>query len=160
VNKEEKAEELVKYRSLILAAVDYSLKYHAPQMKLEGFDFVAHYESLKVQTDEHFRKGRLTVLKNWFRDLIEMPLEEGDLKFNQFLIDRTGYEVDIFKAHYQRIERIVAKGKITTDRQYYEVNQMVDQLCQIFPVDSAKIAVLNKMLAEYGNRKAKSNPDL
>lgn len=153
MNKEEKAEELVKYRKLILAAVDYSLEYHVPHMKQEGFDFVAHWKSIKEQAEEHFRKGRLTMLKNWFRDLIEMQLEEGDLKFNQFLIDRTGYDIDIFKAYNQRIERIIAKGKITTDHQYYEINQMVDQLCQMTPTDSAKIEVLNKMLAEYSSRK-------
>ncbi len=157
-NKEEKDAELIKYRNLLIATLDYHLD--NPLMKIQStiFDSDEHYKSLKNQTEEHFKKGRLTTLKNWFRDLTEMQLETGDLKFNKYLQVKTGYNIDIFKAYFQRVDKIIGKGKITTDRQYYDINEMVGQLCQAEPVDKSKIDALNKLLADYETRKNKKRP--
>jgi hypothetical protein len=147
ISKVEKQAELKKYRDLVLATIDYELG-----NKELHFDSIEHYKSLQTQTEEHFQKGRLTILKQWFRDLTEGFVEEGDLNFNKYLQDKTKYDIDIFKSYYQRIEKVIEKGKITTDNQFYDINTMVDQLCQAEPVDNKKIEVLNKLLADYEYR--------
>jgi hypothetical protein len=153
-NKEEKNADLIKYRDLVVATLDYHMD--NPLMKIQSatFDSDEYYKSLKIQTEEHFKKGRLTMLKNWFRDFTEMQLETGDLKFNKYLQTKTGYDIDIFKAYFQRIDKIIIKGKITTDRQYYDINEMVGQLCQVEPVDNTKIDALNKLLVDSGALKS------
>jgi len=152
ISKDEKNAELKKYRDLVLATIDYYLGTKELQFKTEDFDSVEHYKSLKIQTEEQFQKGRLTRLKQWLRDLTEGFVEEGDLKFNKYLQEKTKYDIDIFKSYYQRIEKVIEKGKITTDNQFYDINTMVDQLCQVEPVDNKKIEVLNKLLADYEYR--------
>jgi len=155
LDKEEKLLELKKYRDLLLATLDYYLDNKLVELKTLDFDPSEHLRSLKDQTEDHFRKGRLTMLKNWFRDMTEIFLENGDLKFNAYLREKTSYEIDIFDSYYQRVDKIIAKRRITTDRQFYEINQMVDQLCQTEPVDTQKITTLNKLLADYEARKTK-----
>jgi polyhydroxyalkanoate synthesis regulator phasin len=124
------------------------------QIKSADFDSDEHYKGLKIQTAEHFQKGRLTKLKQWFRDLTEMQVETGDLKFNKYLQDKTKYDIDIFNSYIQRIDKLVEKGKIATDNQFYDINRMVNQLCQTEPVDHKKIEILNKLLSEYEQRKS------
>ncbi|MES2131744.1 MAG: hypothetical protein V4506_05295 [Bacteroidota bacterium] len=155
MDKDEKTSELLKYHTLLQATLDYYIDNHLMQVKTADFDSSEHFKSLKLQTDENYKKGRLTMLKNWFRDMTEMPLETGDLKFNQYLRDKTGYNIDIFKSYFQRIDKIITKGKITTDRQFYDINEMVGQLCQVQPVDTKKIDALNKLLADYESRKTR-----
>lgn len=155
MEKHEKTAELTKYHALLQATLDYHIDNPSMQVKTADFDSVAYFKSLKLQTEENFKKGRLTMLKNWFRDMTEMPLETGDLKFNQYLRDKTGYEVDIFESYFKRVDKIIAKGKITTDRQFYDLNQMVGKLCQVQPADTQKIDTLNKLLAAYESRKKK-----
>lgn len=148
-SKDEKQAELKKYRDLILATIDYYLGDKELHITTPDFDSIEHYKSLQTQSEEHFHKGRLTILKQWFRDLTEGFIEEGDLRFNKYLQDKTKYDIDIFKSYFQRIEKVIEKGKITTDNQFYDINTMVDQLCQMEPVDNKKIEILNKLLADY-----------
>ena len=153
LNKDEKQIELQKYRDLVLATLDYYLDNKETQIKTADFDSIEHFKGLKTQTEDHFQKGRLTRLKQWFRDLTEMQVETGDLKFNKYLQDKTKYETDIFKSYFERVDKVIEKGKITTDNQFYDINMLVDQLCQTEPVDNRKIEILNNLLANYEQRK-------
>ena len=154
-NKDEKQSELEKYRDLVLATLDYYLENREMQIKTADFDSFEHYKGLKIQTEQQYQKGRLTRLKQWFRDLTEMQVETGDLKFNKYLQDKTKYDIDIFKSYHQRIDKVIEKGKITTYNQFYDINIMVDQLCQTEPLDNEKVGILNKLLGDYEQRKSK-----
>ena len=155
LNRDEKKEELVKYRDLVLATLDYYIENKEIQIKTADFDSTEHYKGLKTQIEEHYQQGRLTRLKQWFRDLTEMQVETVDLKFNKYLQDKTKYNIDLFKSYFQRVDKLIEKGKITTDNQFYDINIMVDQLCQTEPVDNDKIEILNRLLSEYEQRKSR-----
>jgi hypothetical protein len=90
-----------------------------------------------------------------FRDLTEMQIETRDFKFNKYLKDRTSFDIDIFEAYFKRIEKVVEKGKITTDNQFYDINMMIDHLCQCTPVDNQKIDYLNQLIADYEARRSR-----
>jgi hypothetical protein len=62
-SKDEKQSELTKYRDLVLATLDYYLENNVMQIKTADFDSTEHYKGLKIQTEEHYQKGRLTRLK-------------------------------------------------------------------------------------------------
>jgi uncharacterized protein YcbK (DUF882 family) len=155
LSKDEKQAELTKYRDLVLATLDYYLDNNIMQIKTADFDSTEHYKGLQIQTEEHYQNGRLTKLKQWFRDLSEMQVETGDVKFNKYLQEKTKYGIDIFKSYFQRVDKIIEKGRITTNNQFYDVNIMVDQLCQTEAVDHNKIEILNRLLNEYEQRKSR-----
>lgn len=148
-DKKEKQSELEKYRDLVTVTLDYYINGKGLYGNSD------YFIKLKVHVEEHYQKGRLTTLKQWFRDLTEMFVECRDLKFNKYLSDNTTYDVNIFQSHFHRIEKIINKGEIMTDNQFYDTNIMVDRLCQIEPVDSEKIEVLNKLIRDYEERKSK-----
>ena len=152
-NIEDKQSELQKYRELILATLDYHLENNEMQIKTADFDSKEYYIRLKIDTEEQFKKGRLTRLKQWFRDLTGMHIETCDLNFNKYLQGKTNYDIDIFKSYYQRVDKVIEKGKITTDNQFYDIRIMVDQLCQTLPIDNKKIEILNRILSKYELRK-------
>lgn len=143
IDNSEKAAELIKYRNLVLATLDY---YIENKIVVESFEY---FEYLKLQTVENFKKGRLAKLKQWFHDLTEMQVETVDLKFKKYLQDRTKYQIDIFESFFKRIDKIIEKGKITTDNQFYDVTIMVSLLCQSEPFDEEKIKTLDKLLMKY-----------
>lgn len=66
LRKDEKLKELEKYRDLVLASIDYFLDNKKLHFKTPDFDSIEHFKGLKVQTIEHFQKGRLTKLKQCF----------------------------------------------------------------------------------------------
>lgn len=154
--KQDKTAELVKYHDLVTATLDYLIDSNEFRIKTEDFDSEVHYRKLKVQTKEHFEKGRLSRLKQWFHDLTEAQRETADFKFNAYLKAKTGQDVNIFKDYFDRVDKVIAKGKISTDNQFYDVNSMVDQLSHAVPVDFDRVTMLNKLLADYEQRKAKN----
>ena len=152
-SKVDKSQDLVNYRDLILATLDYYLENKIMEIKTSDFDSALGFQSLKTQTIDHFEKGRLTKLKQWFRDLSEMQIETRDLKFNTYLRNKTGLDIDIFQDYFERINKVIECGKITTDNQFYDVRKMVDYLCQTDPVDQRQIEILNKLLIDYEQKK-------
>lgn len=157
LSSDEKPLELKKYRDLVVATIDYYLDNKLMQLETNDFDSNQHFQGLKKQALEHFDKGRLSRLKKWFRDLTEMQVETRDFKFNQYLNEKTGYDIDIFQSYNLRVDKTIEKGRITTDNQFYDINMMVDQLSQIEPMDTQKIEKLNKLLLDYEQRKTKKS---
>jgi hypothetical protein len=151
----DKKVDLLKYRDLVLATIDYYLESKIFVTNSAEFNSAEYYNKLKRQTEEHFQAGRLTKLKQWFRDLTEMQVECRDLKFNKYLQDKTKIDIDIFTSYFQRIDKIIEKGKISTDNQFYEINNLVDQLCQVEPIEINRIENLNKLLSEYEQKKSR-----
>jgi len=86
---ERKRIELEKFRDLVLAAIEYQLQDTSARIKTDDFDSDVHFESLKKQAFEHYDNGRLTKLKQWFKDLTEMHIEARNLNFNKYLQTET-----------------------------------------------------------------------
>ncbi|MEO0584617.1 MAG: hypothetical protein AAF135_20570 [Bacteroidota bacterium] len=152
LNPDQKQSELKKYRDLVLATIDYYLDHKLMYIKTPNVDSNPYLEDLKQQALAHFDKGRLSRLKQWFRDLTEMQVESRDLQFNVYLKEKTGYDVDIFEKWNLRVAQILEKGRITTDQQFYDIRMWVDRLSQKEPVDVPKIEKLNALLLNYERR--------
>lgn len=151
-----KEAELLQYKDLVLATIDYHIENKSLQIKTGDFDSDKYFKALKNQTEEHFHKGRLSKLKQWFRDLTEMQIESRDFKFNTYLKQKTDYDINIFANYYDRINKVIAKGKITTDNQFYDITILLDQLNHEQPVDKKKIELLNQLTCNYEQRRTKS----
>lgn len=144
--------ELIKYRTLIMATLDYCIN---NEMFNAYGNVASELEHLKSEAQQHFEKGRLAKLKQWFRDLAEPHIETLSFDFDRYLKEATNFEIDVFQQFYQRINKIVEKGKITTDRQFYETGIMVDHLSQSASADQGRISVLNNLLKAYEKSKSK-----
>ncbi len=59
----QKEAELKQYRDLVIATLDYYLDNSQMWLRIHGSDCTSYFEKLKVQTEAHFQKGRLTLLK-------------------------------------------------------------------------------------------------
>ncbi|WP_316789607.1 hypothetical protein [Pedobacter frigoris] len=152
-SKEIKAIELDKYKKLVMATLDYCLENPLYYVVTSEFDSRQHYIKLKKQAEEHYSKGRLSRLKQWFRDLTEGFIEAKDFRFNNYLRIRTNSDINIFIAYYTRIDKIMKSNKITTDNQFYDISMMVDHLCQNSNPDKTKIDEMNNLLRDYEKRK-------
>ena len=73
--------ELKKYRDLVLATIDYYIVHLAFNNEMKD-----EYIRLKTQTEEYYSKRKLTILKNWFKDLTSDFIEDRDFGFNEYLI--------------------------------------------------------------------------
>lgn len=148
---EEKQSELKKYKDILLATLDYLIG-RSKGINYGEFDPTSHFQQLKEQTEEHFRKGRLTRLKQWLLDMTEEQRETGDLSFGSYIKEKTGYDIDIFDGFQKRIDKIIERKRIKTENEYRDVMSMVDNLCHQTPVDKERIDLLNKRLIDFDDK--------
>ena len=145
-------EELKKYHDLVIATLDYYIDNSIMLIKTADFNSHEHFKACKSDANKDFKKGNLTNLKQWFRDITEMFIETKDLKFNMYLQQKTGYDIDILSSYFKRIDKIIKKGEITTDNQFYEISSFVNKLSKIEPAEKEKIELLNKLLSDYEHK--------
>ncbi len=155
LHTEYKESDLIKYRDLIIATIDYYIENQIMIVNTSDFNSKEYFESLKSQTEIDFKKKRLSKLKQWFRDLTEPQIDNRDWNFNSYLQKRTGFDINIFEKFEKQIEKILAKGKITTDNQYYDIKNEVDRLWHAEGLNVQKIDSLNKLLIDFEIRKKK-----
>ncbi|NUO02751.1 MAG: hypothetical protein HUU01_19255 [Saprospiraceae bacterium] len=152
-NKADKATELIKYRDLLIATIDYSLSSEIGRIKTPEFDSNAYFNYLKIAVEEQFKKGQLSKLKQWFADLTAPYRESIDLNFYTYLKTKTNCDFDTFKSFFKRIDNTLLKGRITTDIQFRDITFLYDHLREINSSDHQKIELLTLLLKDYEERK-------
>ena len=153
MNNEETMAELTKYKELVIATLNYCLNSKEFCIKTIDFDSDEYYKSLKIKTNEYYTKGKLTKLKQWFHYLTEVFVESTDFAFCAYLKEATGHDVDILNSFHKRVDAIIEKGVITTDRQFYDLSTMVNHISQRMPLNKAKVELLNRLLNSYEQKK-------
>ena len=139
--------ELKKYRDLVVATLDYYIANLAINNIIKD-----EYIRLKIQTEEHYLKGKLSILKKWFKDLTSDIIDDRDFGFNEYLKQTTNYEIDIFESYFKRIEKIIEKDQIKTDSQFYELKNYVDYLIQNNNSDKVLIQRINELLLRFESK--------
>ena len=149
MTEDEKHKELQKYRDLNLATLDYLI------LKMEQFPtkgtshLIESFKGLQTEVHVHFEKGRLTRLKQWFKDFTESPREMEDFEFDKYIKEKTGHDIDIHRRFKKRIDNILKRKTIRSENEFRDVESQVGKLCQTEPVDKEMIETLNGLLSEF-----------
>lgn len=151
---ETKEEEIKRLKAILLATLDYQIDLlkKLPTQPSESIDY---FHTVKTLVDEHAQKGNLSLIKKWLRDFAEWPIETKDFNYPKFIKEKTGYDFDVFQKFYDRCDKIIEKGKITNDGQFYDLQMLVNEISQAPVVHKEKIDIVNSLIREYELKKAK-----
>ncbi len=151
LTKEEKAIELERVKTILLATLDYHLQTDE-KIITEDFNSDKHFEDLKMETLQKFQKGQLSTLKQWLRDFTEKPRETRDFEYVKYIKETTGIDFDIFEAFKNRIDKIIARRRITSAPQYYDAMEMINYLCLTQSEDTATATLLDELIHQFENK--------
>ncbi|MBK8503179.1 MAG: hypothetical protein IPL46_13750 [Saprospiraceae bacterium] len=146
---EQKGSELEKYRNLVQASLDYFIQSPVMRIKTDDFDSLEHWKSMKLIAEENYKKGRLGRLKQWYKDLTDVPRETEDQNFEKFIFTHTGYIISLNREREREIKGIEKRGLIRNDDEFRTIMDLVNSLCQEKNIDIRRIEVLNSILGEY-----------
>lgn len=119
-------------------------------------DTIEYYEHFIKSLNEDFEKGRYSKISMWYNGGINDISDDFDflLSHRQQFIDKYDFDLlDLNKKRREKVDKIVASGKIKTDNQYYLIMEYVDDLCQVVE-DKELIDKLNEMIIDYEERVA------
>lgn len=153
LTREQKQFELNRHRDILFATIAYILQQVASENLLKDqFDVVAgYYEEQKRLIEKYFQNHRLDKLQQRLRNLTMFPMRRVDLTFNDYIKEKTGYEIDIFESLLMRVEGIIVQNKITTKKQLNDIAIMLN-LYKQKPVDPQKVDILKNLVINYANK--------
>lgn len=153
LTREQKQFELNRHRDILFATIDYILQQVASENLLKNqFDVVAgYYEEQKQQIEKYFQNHRLDKLQQRLHNLTMFPMRRVDLTFNDYIKEKTDYEIDIFESLLMRVEGIIVQNKITTKKQLNDIAIMLN-LYKQKPVDPQKVDILKNLVINYANK--------
>ena len=151
---EAKQQELDKYRTLVLATLDYLTIIYTKHLGVGSS--LSNRNHLKNLAEQHYKKGSIGILRRWFKDLTEMFLSEGGVEYSIYIQENTGYTFHVFERFYKRLEKILEKGKITTTNQYRDVEEYFTNTDEAMNIGFDKHEQLKRILKHYINSHKKS----
>ena len=80
--------------------------------------------------------------------LTKFPIRRGDLTFNDYIKEKTGWAIDIFETLEVRINEILEQNKINNKNQVDDLVIMLN-IYQQQSVDQSKIDMLKTLLISY-----------
>jgi len=149
-----KTSESEKYKILVLATLDYLIDRHTGEFVCDGFDPVTQYfEEQKVQAEKYRHRGQPKKLMQQLERLVEGLRHRMDFEFEIYIIERTGYDLDLFADLKSFGEKIVLDGKIYNETQSRKVIELI-RLYNQQNSDDKKKERLEKILSGYYGKPA------
>jgi hypothetical protein len=158
----DKQAELHRLRSILLATIDYLSQHNAGSFVTDGYDAIREYfNNQQLQTEKYFRQGRLDKLQQKLRNLTKGPQNRADLQFGDYIHNQTGYTLDLFAEARLRLDNILKKGEILTERDSRDAGTMLFVLEQTGE-DPQKVSLLRHLFAKQMHKqqakKASADP--
>lgn len=149
-------EELKRLKNIILATIDYSLQKSADIIKIDGrVPGESYYQELKQSTKYHFKQKNFAKLQQILSKVLETPVARGDGSFDNYIKEKTGYEISIFKNIEENTDKIIKQNKIENEEEFYDAARMIHKLKQEY-ADEDKINVLDNLCRDFAKLRNKT----
>jgi hypothetical protein len=148
-----------KYKTLVLATLDYLINNHTGELVLDGADYLRQsFELHKIQAEKYGKQGNLGKLQKQLDQFTRMLRSKADLNFTQYIIEQTGYELDIYAELRKLGEDILLRGEIQNDAEGQNVMNLL-QLYGKTNEDPEKEELLQGFFNDYVERRTAENPE-
>jgi hypothetical protein len=141
--------ELEKYMAITLAAIDYNSQRQIGSLVCDGHDpMIGIYAWQRTQIRSFFAQRRLDHLQRKFHSYTGPMSSRGDLRFNDYVKEKTGYTIDILESLRDDVKLILDRGVISHEADRRNVSSLLDFLKE--EEDEKELSEkLAALLAEY-----------
>jgi hypothetical protein len=153
LNTNERQSALQRDRDILFATIDYILQQVASEgLPKENFDMVAlYYEHQRQLAEKNFQLRRLHNLQKQLQRLTEFPIRKCDISFNEYIKEKTGYDIDIFKNLEARVEQILAQNEIQNKKQFIDIIT-IHEVYKRNAIEEEKAGILKNLIINYATR--------
>lgn len=155
MNPEENQAELDKCRHIIFVSIDYTIEKEAGQLKPEQIEYSRNFHRLwKEQVEEQYQSKDLQKLKKSLDTVTLRYKITGDTDLVKYIKEKTGYDYDLLGNIYERIDKIIARGRIANRKERTDVATMIE-LYRRNSIGQENAALLINMSIDFANKDKK-----
>ncbi len=143
--------ELDYYYKIIIASLEFDLAQEIAEnsalVQLSEISLKEH----SITASNYLEKGQLSKLKKMWGDFFE-PIREQDqiAEFDRYLKNKYNLSImPLLEKFIQRCKKIIEKGKVTSDSQYYALRSYLDMIEADDATDVELIEKIDEILDSY-----------
>lgn len=116
-----------KYKALVVATLDYLIEHYTGEFVCDGFDPIKdYYQRQQIQAGKYGKQGNVKRLQQQLDKFTDRLLQNTDLAFTEYIKERTGYELDIFKDLLALGEEVLSSGEIRDEAESRKVMALIE----------------------------------
>ena len=143
--------EIEYYYKITTASLDYALS------KADSIDlsYVQSWkeskQEIKLKAQSYLDKKQLSKLKKMWSDLFEAIRETDEIgEFERYLQNNYGLSIlPLLDSFIKRCQKIIERGKVTSDSQYYALRSYLDMIESEESTDIKTIQRIDEILDSY-----------
>ncbi len=108
------------------------------------------FKSYKTDSEKYHSEGKLKKLQKIFKT-IEQDASE-DVLLEEYVLKNTGIQLGMKDRYFKRFDKILERGKLKTNREYYFIMDQINVLCQLEVKNDEMIEKLNHFVLKYENK--------
>lgn len=152
---EETQSELDKSRAIIFATIEYTIQKEAGQLKPEQVEYSGNFHRIwKEQVEDQYQSKDLQKLKKSLDTVTLRYKITGDTDLITYIKEKTGYDFDLLGNIYERVDKIIARGRIANRKERNDVATMME-LYRRNSIGQENAALLINMSFDFANAQAK-----
>jgi hypothetical protein len=145
------------YRDILLATLAYENKRAPCPPDSPHYAFSLELEDLQVKNiGEKYLQYRPKELQRRLRGYTNLYMQLGDVNYDQYIKEKTGFDINIFEGIEDRINKIIEVGRIITIKERRDVIAKI-QLTRNTGIDQDKTPNLRNILNAYRINRAKTS---
>ncbi len=149
-----KSPQSEKYKILVVSTLDYLISHYTGEFVYDGFDPVKQYhEEQKVQAEKYRKQGQLKRLQQQLEKFINRLQWNFDLGFPDYIKERTGYELNIFRDLENFGDEVLLRGEIQDEIESRKLSNLL-ALHKRVNMDEEKHLQLTNILSDFYKRAA------
>lgn len=110
------------------------------------------FKSYRSDSEKYHSEGKLKKLQGIYKG-IEQEVAENII-LEQFIFEKTGIKLGMCERYYNKLNKIIERGKLKNKTEYHMIMDQINTLCQLRERDDKMIDNLNKLITEFERKYA------
>lgn len=137
------------YVEFTLNNLNQDEKFRSVQLDL----MLPKFTSYRSDSEKYHSEGKLKKLQGIYKGIEQEAAE--NIFLEQFVFEKTGIKLGIHERYYNKLNKIIERGKLKNQNEYHMIIDQINILCQLKERDGKMIDNLNKLIIEFEKRYAK-----
>lgn len=133
--------------------VEFTLNNLNPDEKIKSVQLelmLPMFKCYRSDSEKYHSEGKLKKLQRIYKGIEQEAAE--NIFLEQFVFEKTGIKLGMFERYYNKLNKIVERGKLKNENEYHMIINQINILCQLNERDNDMIDNLNKIIIDFENK--------
>ena len=130
--------------------VEFTLNNLNPDEKIRGVQLdlmLPMFKSYRSDSEKYHSEGKLKKLQEIYNGIEKEAAE--NIFLEQFVFEKTGIKLGMRERYYNRLNKIIERGKLKSKSEYHMLMDQINILSQLKERDDKMIDNLNNLIIEF-----------